>query len=350
MFKGRQVQASLYACVLLATAAAGGLLVGDVAEAQQAKAKAPTKLPLPNAASPAKRIVTQGLAKMVTEDLVPCANTRPGMNLRKNPVGEITAQDGTKLTVPVANNFAKGPKLPDLYSECAGVMPRDMSEVDLNRVPIVEIDRDGEVVTGFMVADNYFELYINGRLIGVDATPFTPFNSHVVRFRVKRPYTIAVLGQDWEDKLGLAMEVNQANPWHSGDGGFVAKFSDGTATDSTWKAQSFYIGPLQSPDDVVEYGTIHDTSHIGGRTHPLAKLPTCQEQCFAIHYPIPDGWMNSGFDDSQWPRAFEYLDQDVGIGGVPGYWRFPEAYMGSRWIWSISLVFDNTVLLRKTVR
>ena len=53
-----------------------------------------------------------------------------------------------------------------------------------------------------MIADNYFELYINGRLIGVDATPFTPFNSHVVRFRVKRPYTIAVLAQDWEDKLG----------------------------------------------------------------------------------------------------------------------------------------------------
>jgi hypothetical protein len=36
--------------------------------------------------------------------------------------------------------------------------------------------------------------------------------------------------------------------------------------------------------------------------------------------------------------------------GVPGYWRYPEAFIGSRWIWTISLVFDNTVLLRKTVR
>jgi hypothetical protein len=42
-------------------------------------------------ASPPKPIITQGLAKMVTEDLIPCANARPGMNLRKNPVGEITA-------------------------------------------------------------------------------------------------------------------------------------------------------------------------------------------------------------------------------------------------------------------
>ena len=87
-----------------------------------------------------------------------------------------------------------------------------MSEVDLNKVPVVEVDKDGEVVTGFMVADNYFELYINGKLIGVDATPFTPFNSHVVRFRVKRPYTIAVLGQDWEFKLGLGVEIFRGTP------------------------------------------------------------------------------------------------------------------------------------------
>jgi hypothetical protein len=75
----------------------------------------------------------------------------------------------------------------------------------------------------------------------------------------------------------------------------------------------------------------HDTSHLGGRIHPLAKLPTCREHCFAIHYPIPDGWMNPNFDDSKWPRAFEYLDQEVGIVGVPGYWRYPEAFIGSRW-------------------
>jgi hypothetical protein len=326
--------------------AAALILTANAASAQQP----PSKLPLPAAQPPAKRIVTQGLARTVTEDLVPCANTRPGMNLRKNPVGEITAQDGTTFTVPVANNFQTGPKLPDLYNECSGVTPKDMSEVDLNKVPVVEIDPDGDVVTGFMVADNYFELYVNGRLLGVDATPFTPFNSHVVRFRVKKPYTIAVLGQDWEDKLGLGMEVFGGNSWHSGDGGFVAKFSDGTATNSTWKAQSFYIAPLQHPDDVVEYGNIHDTSHLGGRIHPLAKLPTCREHCFAIHYPIPDGWMQPGFDDSKWPQAYEYLDQEVGITGVPGYWRFPQAFMGSRWIWTVSLVFDNTVLLRRTVQ
>ena len=158
MRKGRQAQSSLRACTWLTLAAA--LLVSGAAQAQQSPP--PTKLPLPKADPPPKRIITQGPGTMLNEDLIPCANPRPGMNLRKNPVGEITAKDGTKLTVPVPNKFASAPKLPDLYNECAGVTPKDMSEVDLNKVPIVDVDKDGEVITGFMVADNYFELYING--------------------------------------------------------------------------------------------------------------------------------------------------------------------------------------------
>ena len=172
MLNLRQSQSLSLAQTILAIATALALLVSGAAQAQQPPP--PSKMPLPKADPPAKRIVTQGLAKMVTEDLIPCANPKPGMNLRKNRVGEITAQDGTQFTVPVANHFATAPKLPDLYNECSGVTPKDMSEVDLNKVPIVELDKDGEVITAFMVGDNYFELYIKGQLIGVDATPYTP--------------------------------------------------------------------------------------------------------------------------------------------------------------------------------
>ena len=128
MLKVRQAQSSLRASAWLALAATLALL-----GAAQAQSSPPSKLPLPKADPPAKRIITQGPGKTVTEDLIPCANPKPGMNLRKNPVGEITAQDGTKLTVPVANNFATAPKLPDLYNECAGVTPKDMSEVEKSR-------------------------------------------------------------------------------------------------------------------------------------------------------------------------------------------------------------------------
>jgi hypothetical protein len=41
----------------------------------------------------------------------------------------------------------------------------------MNAAPITEIDPTGDGFTGDMLADNYFELYINGLLIGVDAVP-----------------------------------------------------------------------------------------------------------------------------------------------------------------------------------
>jgi hypothetical protein len=78
----------------------------------------------------------------------------------------------------------------------------------------------------------------------------------------------------------------------------------------------------------------------------LAKLPTRPEYCFATHYPIPDGWMTPNFDDSKWPRAFEYLDQEVGIVDVPATGDIRRHL----WAHAGSGVFDNTVLLRKTVR
>ena len=89
------------------------LLAAGAAQAQQPpQPPPPAKLPLPKADPPPQRIITQGPAKTITEDLIPCAVTRPGINIRKNPVGEITAQDGTKFTVPTANNFEPAPSCP----------------------------------------------------------------------------------------------------------------------------------------------------------------------------------------------------------------------------------------------
>ena len=214
----------------------------------------------------------------------------------------------------------------------------------------MEIDSDGTVVTGYLMADNYFELYVNGRLVAVDSVPFTPMNASIVRFRVKRPYTLAFKLVDWEENLGVASELNRSNPWHPGDGGLIARFSDGTVTDSTWRAQSFYIGPLSSPEEVVEKrGNVHDTTKLG-RTHPLAKYPSCTDQCYAVHYPVPHNWETSLFSDGIWPRAFEYTDEEIGVNAMIGYTRFPELFEDARWIWSSNLVFDNVVIARKTVR
>jgi hypothetical protein len=298
-------------------------------------------------AQPAKRMVTQGLAKTVTDNLFKCEVKVT--NHRISAVGTITAQDGTVLTVPAETGYQKEKKLPDLFNECNNATPQKLGEVRDGDVPVVEIDPDGEVVTGYIVADNYFEVYVNGKLVGVDAVPFTPFNSAIVKFKAKRPYTYALKLVDWEEKLGVGMEKMPDNDWHPGDGGVIARFSDGTVTDSTWKAQSFYIAPLASPDDVFEKANVHDTTKLG-RTHPLKTKPTCQEKCYAVHYPIPENWAAASFGDGAWPRAYEYTDEDVGVTTLTAYTRYPEAFEGARWIWTSNLVYDNVVIARKIVR
>jgi hypothetical protein len=306
--------------------------------------------------TPPKRMVTQGRATTIVQNLYVCPVKVK--NHRISAVGQATASDGTVITVPAATALQKGlgPKSNDLYNECTQVLPRNSAEVSTANVPTVEIDSDGEVITGFIVADNYYEMYVNGKLVSVDNTPFTPFNSGIVKFKVKRPYTIAILGVDWEEHMGLGMELfpvsgPKQNPWHPGDGGAILKLSDGTVTDSTWRAQSFYIAPLNSPDEVVERarGHLHDTTPLG-RVHPVAKKPDCQEKCYAVHYPIPANWQSPRFNDSYWPRAYEYTDTDIGVTNLPAYTRYPELFEGARWIWSLNLVFDNLVIMRKTVR
>ena len=156
--------------------------------------------------------------------------------------------------------------LTDLYNPCTGVTPPDLSQVDLTTVPVHVIDVSGDTITGFLFCDNYFELYINGILIGVDPVPFTPFNSCIVRFKVSRPYTIAVKLVDWEEHLGIGTEIQPADSFHLGDGGFIAQFSDGTVTDSTWKAQAFYIAPIENLNDVVELpDSTHSTANDRGK-------------------------------------------------------------------------------------
>ena len=307
-----------------------------------------------------KRMVTQGKAtKIIAENIYPdCTRHDPKMNIRKSAVGQITATDGTVITVPAETALQKGlgPKSYDLYNECNNVRPANSAEVSTANVPVIEVDADGEVITGFIVADNYYEMYVNGKLVSVDNTPYTPFNSAIVKFKVKRPYTMAFLLVDWDEHLGLGMEqfpvpvTPATSQWYPGDGGLIARFSDGTMTDSSWKAQTFFIAPLMDPKEVVERGNIHDTPNLGGRTHPFARKPNCEAKCYAVHYPIPANWQSPRFNDSNWPRAWEFTDQEIGVTALPAYTRYPELFDGARWIWTQNLVLDNVVIARKTVR
>ena len=124
-----------------------------------------------------------------------------------------------------------------------------LSDLDLNKVPVIDAG-GAETFTAYVFADNYFELYVNGKLLAVDAVPFTPFNSSVIRFKAKRLLTIAVMGVDWEENPGLGSERNRGVAYHPGDAGFVAVIKDDNGrtvavTDKSWRAQTFYTAPAQ---------------------------------------------------------------------------------------------------------
>ncbi len=161
-------------------------------------------------------------------------------------------------------------------------------------------------------ADNWFMLYVNGRLVAVDPIPFTPHNVVSVDFLPEYPMTVAVLAKDNADpKTG--MEYGSS----IGDGGFCLKFADGTVTDGRWKARSFFHGPLKG-----------DT-----------KAPTVR------HDPLPANWWAVDFDDSQWSFAKEYTVQEVD----PKQPYFEHDFKGAKFIWSDDLALDNTVIFRTKV-
>jgi hypothetical protein len=286
-------------------------------------------------------LITQGRATIDIENLYEC-----GSRYRKSGIGHFIDQTQKRWIVPASVAFTKARKATDLYNQCAYITPGSINDVSIDSVPIFEIDHDGEVITGFIFADNYFELYVNGHLVGVDSVPFTPFNSSVVRFRVKRPITYAVRLVDWEENLGLGSENNRGNKYHAGDGGFVASFSDGTITDSSWKAQTFYIAPIDSPSNVRIVGSVRDTSKV--RFNRL----NCREDCFAAHWALPKDWAEKDFDDSTWPSATVYSNDTIGVNNKPAYMNFSELFKSkkAKFIWSSNVVLDNHVIIRKTIK
>src|SRR5687768_584143 len=154
-------------------------------------------------------------------------------------VGTLTSEDGKKRMVPGPIN--EGAIAPDIFDTCIGTgdNPNYASQLQT-----VVIDKDGVEITGYIHADNYFELYVNGQYVARDSIPMTPFNSSVVRFRARYPMTIALIGIDWETHHGVGMEYAQYN---IGDAGMIAYFSDGNGTHADWKADVFYIAPLEDP-------------------------------------------------------------------------------------------------------
>ncbi len=277
------------------------------------------------------RVVTTGLAV----ETFACGNlvqNCPGTTRRfmEARCGTVVAADGTRLQVPATP--ADGPDPTDLYNDCSGP---GHNPAHLDELETVEVDPDGEEVTAYLFGDNYYELYVNGTIVARDPIGFIPFNSGVVRFRAKRPFTVGVKLVDWGTHLGVGMEYDR---WNVGDGGFIASFSDGTVTGEHWKCKAHYISPL---DDVSCVQPGPDSS-------ACLERPSCTERdpstCKALHYRVPDGWAAPEFDDSSWPAASTYPASAVT--NQPAYRDYVSEFGNASFIWSYNLDQDNLVLCR----
>ena len=291
---------------------------------------------------------TLGPATQQTKDnLIDC-----GFRSRISAVGKITSEDGKVWTVPAETLFETAPKATDLYNECGGEELRSTSQLDSAKVPVMDVG-GSETFTAYIFADNYFELYINGKAIAVDPVTFTPFNSNVVRFKAERPLTIAFKLVDWEETLGLGLESSRGTKLHAGDGGLVAQIQNAkgeiiSITDSSWKAQTFYTAPIVDRTCLIIDGQKRDSAACNKQTVKSANSTS------AAHWPIPENWASSEFDDSAWPAATTFTNRTVGVNNKRAYTNFTDLFdaknADAQFIWSSNLVLDNLVLLRKTVQ
>lgn len=170
-----------------------------------------------------------------------------------------------------------------------------------------------DTIRATVYADNWFVLYVNGEQVAVDSIAFLPHNVVAVDILPAYPMTIAVMARDnFDPKTGMEYANSQI-----GDGGLVLAFGDGTVTDGSWKARCVSRGP------------------VGGDT----TAPRVESE------PIPADWFAAGFDDSAWPAAKEYTEEEIG----PKQPYYDADFAGAKFIWSDDLNLDNVVLFRKRV-
>jgi hypothetical protein len=169
-----------------------------------------------------------------------------------------------------------------------------------------------DTIRGAMYADNWFVMYVNGKLVAVDSIDFLPHNVVSVDLLPEYPMTIAVLAKDNADPVTGCEYGRQI-----GDGGFILKFADGTVTNASWKGKCFHHGPID-----------RDTAN------PKVRVE-----------PVPDNWFATDFDDSGWSPAVEYTQERI----QPKEPFFQHDFKGASWTWTGDLDLDNTVVLRTRV-
>ena len=181
--------------------------------------------------------------------------------------------------------------------------------------------------------DNWFALYVNGKKVGEDSTPFNTeksFNSQSITFKASYPFTIGVIARDYVAS-DSGLEYIGTSRQQIGDGGFIMQIRDNSShqiiagTDKSWNSLVTFKSPT-NPECVT------------------SSQPNVDCKSWKSNYPV--GWSTSTYNDHLWKSATEYSKEDVGV--KEGYFDFQWS-SGAQLIWSSDLKLDNTILFRKKI-
>lgn len=179
-------------------------------------------------------------------------------------------------------------------------------------------------------ADNWFALYVNGKLVGEDSVPITTqrsFNAERITFTATYPLTIAMVAKDYiQDASGL--EYIGTPQQQIGDGGVIAQIRDEATgrlvavTNGDWRALVVQRSPLD-PSCATS-------------TDPLAACEQATEM-------TPSDWVTPTFDDASWPQVTEYTPEQV---RAHGDYSSVDWDPSASLIWGSDLKVDNVLLMR----
>jgi hypothetical protein len=237
-----------------------------------------------------------------------------------------TSSSSTSIAVPTSATDQSSTS-----TSVAAVTPDDSS----NTVTPTTIAATAKLTsfTAEVWADNWFSLYINGKLVGEDSVAITTersFNSERITFTASYPFTIAMVTKDFKQN-DTGLEYIGTDRQQMGDGGFVAQFTDTSTgkvvaiTNSSWRGLVVHQAPLNKSCE---------------------KSKTPDTECTSRISAEPAGWSQTSFNDSSWSTASTYSKEQVGV--KDGYndisWS-PNAQL----IWTSDLEIDNTILWRYVV-
>lgn len=179
-------------------------------------------------------------------------------------------------------------------------------------------------------ADNWFALYADDKKIKEDSVAITTersFNAESFTFSIELPAQINMIVKDFKEN-DTGLEYIGSRRQQMGDGGFIAQFTDTKTgdvlgvTDNSWVCMAIHRAPLNKSCE---------------------KSSNPEQDCQSEILPEPANWMSAVFDDSQWPKAFEYSENAVS----PKFGYDDINWVDSaKLIWTEDLETDNTLLCR----